>query len=572
MTTFNDANAAAVTQINDAELRNRATSIAQQTYTSDALSRLSRIAALTSLSGGVTQAEMREEADLFARYHVARDQAISMLDGDPVAKKEMAGFYSRKSIKSFDDAIAAFLVTQKADPIKIIADAADVSHPNGTDAWTAARDSLNRRGDALVSASKSSRNLNLLVFLLATGLSLSLALLVARSISKPLISVAEQSERMSTETLPNAVRGVLSTPVGHEVVEPTLPPIEVQSRDEVALVASAINDLQDRTIGLAVEQAVQRTNFADTFLSLGRRVQGLVGNQLDFITELEDSEDDPDTLADLFRLDHFATQIRRNAESMVVLAGVSERRVGGAPTMVVDVLRSALSEVENYARVDIGQVADARVSGTIGADLSHILAELIDNGLKFSDASTRVEVTGDDEDLGYTISITDRGVGMDAEQLATANRRLKGTESFTVAPSKYMGLFVAGHLAEQLGASVSVEAAPSGSGVVSKVELGEEMILRGTGFVQEEDAPKEPIDQSLGSLLSMHRKLSAREGTSTDRSSSDSWPAVSTPPSDEAPPTEPSQDEPTPPSDQPPTDAPAPPKPAVAPPKRFGES
>ena len=182
-----------------------------------------------------------------------------MLDDDPDAKKEMAGFYSRKSIKSFDDAIADFLVTQKANPIQIIADAADVSHPNGTDAWTAARDSLNRRGDALVSASKSSRNLNLLVFLLATGLSLCLALLVARSISKPLISVAEQSERMSTETLPNAVRGVLNTPVGHEVVEPTLPPIEVQSRDEVALVASAINDLQDRTIGLAVEQAVQRT-------------------------------------------------------------------------------------------------------------------------------------------------------------------------------------------------------------------------------------------------------------------------------------------------------------------------
>ena len=126
-----------------------------------------------------------------------------------------------------------------------------------------------------------------------------------------------------------------------------------------------------------------------------------------------------------------------------------------------------------------------------------------------------------------SISIIDRGVGMDAEQLATANRRLKGTESFTVAPSKYMGLFVAGHLAEQIGASVSVEAAPSGSGVVSKVDLGEEMVLRGTGFVQEEDAPKEPIDQSLGSLLSMHRKLSAREGTSTDRSSTDSWPAVS---------------------------------------------
>ena len=274
MTTFNDANAAAVTHINDAELRNRATSIAQQTYTADALSRLSRVAALTSLSGGVTQAEMQEEADLFARYHVARDQAISTLSGDPVAKKEMAGFYNRKSIKSFDDAITAFLVTQKADPIKIIADAADVSHPNGTDAWTAARDSLNRRGDALVSASKSSRNLNLVVFLLATGLSLTLALLVARSISKPLISVAEQSERMATETLPNAVRGVLNTPVGHEVVEPTLPPIEVQSRDEVALVAGAINDLQDRTIGLAVEQAVQRTNFADTFLNLGRRVQG----------------------------------------------------------------------------------------------------------------------------------------------------------------------------------------------------------------------------------------------------------------------------------------------------------
>lgn len=508
---FNVANADAVTHIDDAELRNRATSIAQQTYTSDALSRLSRAAALTTLKGGITDDEMRAEVALFSRYHLARDQAIAMLSDDPAAQKVMAGFYNRSSIKAFDKAIDTFIKTKEVNPTKIIADAADVSHPNGTDAWIAARDSLQRRGDSLVSAAEASRNLNLVIFFVATGLSLALALLVARSISEPLISVADQSNRMATEVLPNAIRDVLATPVGQDIVPPPVAPIEVSSRDEVALVAGSLNDLQQRTLDLAVEQAGQRKNFADTFLSLGRRVQGLVGQQLDFITELEDSEQDPDTLANLFRLDHFATRIRRNAESMVVLAGVAEPRRGGEPTLVVDVLRSALSEVEDYARVGIGQVADARVAGSVAADLSHILAELIDNGLKFSDATARVDVSGVYDDAGYVIEITDRGVGMDAAQLALANRRLDGTESFTVAPSQYMGLYVAGHLAERIGASVSVESGPDGTGVVSKVTLGQEMVLRGTGFVEDEDAPKVPLDQSLGSLLSMHHKLSVRE-------------------------------------------------------------
>src|SRR5690606_3775206 len=139
---------------------------------------------------------------------------------------------------------------------------------------------------------------------------------VNRSITRPLQSLTEQAERMATATLPGAVQQVLETPLGEDVEIPTVEPIEVRTRDEVADVAAALNVVQQSALDLAVEQAALRRNIADSFVNLGRRNQNLLDRQLDFITELERDETDPDRLASLFRLDHLATRMRRNAESL----------------------------------------------------------------------------------------------------------------------------------------------------------------------------------------------------------------------------------------------------------------
>ncbi|MBS1848954.1 MAG: sensor histidine kinase, partial [Actinobacteria bacterium] len=340
---------------------------------------------------------------------------------------------------------------------------------------------------------------------------------------------------MATKGLPEAVGSVLATPIGEDIVEPKLEPIVVSSRDEVRDVARSINDVQQRALQLAVEQAMQRRNFADSFLNLGRRVQGLVARQLDFITDLERTEEDEQVLENLFKLDHLATRIRRNAESLIVLAGVTRQRRAGQPAPVIDALRSALSEVDEYTRVTIGNVDEARLPTSVAADLAHILAELIENGLNFSPPTTTVDVSGRRLTDGYEITIVDHGIGMTPEQVETANRRLSGQESFTVAPSRYMGHFVAGHLATGLG--ISVELRSDADGTTATVTIGERLLARSRSArtasapaAAAESSPStvaapavaspttaaaSPQGSDLESLLGVHRRLSNPEPADT---------------------------------------------------------
>ncbi|HEV7761655.1 MAG TPA: nitrate- and nitrite sensing domain-containing protein, partial [Acidimicrobiales bacterium] len=207
---------------------------------------------------------------------------------------------------------------------------------------------------------------------------------VSRSITRPLRALTQQATDMANNRLPDAVLDILDTPLGDDVTVPHVDPIAVQTRDEVSDVAEALNTVQDSALDLAVEQAVLRRNIADSFVNLGRRNQNLLGRQLDFITELEHNETDPDTLANLFRLDHLATRMRRNAESLLVLAGIDPPRKWAAPVRITDAIRAALGEVEDYQRVTVRQVEPTTVMGSAAADLAHLLAELIENALIFS--------------------------------------------------------------------------------------------------------------------------------------------------------------------------------------------
>jgi HAMP domain-containing protein len=239
--------------------------------------------------------------------------------------------------------------------------------------------------------------------------------LVSKSITGPLHALTRQATDMANHRLPEAVVGILETPLGDDVSVPQVESVNVETRDEVGDVAHALNTVQDSALSLAVEQAVLRRNIADSFVNLGRRNQNLLSRQLNFITELEANETDPDTLSNLFRLDHLATRMRRNAESLLLLAGVDPPRTWSGPVRINDVIRAALGEVEDYQRVVDRGVEPAMVLGIAAADLAHLLAELIDNALIYSPPDQAVEVRGGRRSHvdggGYTLAVVDAGLG-----------------------------------------------------------------------------------------------------------------------------------------------------------------
>jgi signal transduction histidine kinase len=324
------------------------------------------------------------------------------------------------------------------------------------------------KGDASAAADDATKAQNLAILGLLAAMMVTF--LASLSITRPLRKLTLQAEEMASFKLPNAVQDILNTPLGENVTVPELSPIHVKTRDEVRDVAAALNVVQESAVGLAVEQAVLRRNIADSFVNLGRRNQNLIGRQLDFITELERNEADPDTLENLFKLDHLATRMRRNAESLLVLAGLEPPRQWSAPVDVANVIRAALAEVEGYQRVQQRHLDPATIAGSAAADMAHVLAELIENALVFSPPESAVEIFGRSGDGLYTLSVVDQGIGMSPEQLAEANSRLAGTESFTVAPSRYLGHYVAGHLARRIGVAIDLLESPSG-GVAVRISI-----------------------------------------------------------------------------------------------------
>jgi signal transduction histidine kinase len=358
--------------------------------------------------------------------------------------------------------------------------AVDVPDEEGYEAFKQAiAEQIRDRSAELNAAADLRQRLLLGLSGLVVVLAVALAWLVSRSITRPLRALTHQAKEMADRRLPEAVADILETPLGQDVAVPQVPPVTLLTRDEVSDVADALNTVQDTAVDLAVEQAVLRRNIADSFVNLGRRNQNLLGRQLDFITQLESQETEPETLASLFRLDHLATRMRRNAESLLVLAGIEPPRQWAAPVRVTDVIRAALSEVEDYQRVTVRGVEPATIVGSGAADLAHLLAELIENALVFSPPDQTVDIRGrnrpgasggPDGSIGYTLAVIDSGLGMSAEDIAAADRRLAGTESFTIAPSKYLGHYVAGNLAARHGIRVHLESSP-GNGITAAVDL-----------------------------------------------------------------------------------------------------
>ncbi|MGA4955739.1 sensor histidine kinase [Streptomyces lavendulocolor] len=307
-----------------------------------------------------------------------------------------------------------------------------------------------------------------------------LAAMMARQMSTSMSRLRTAAFDIAEQRLPMLVDQLSRTDPGR--VDTRVQPIPIDSQDEIGEVARAFDQVHREAVRLAAEQALLRGNVNAIFTNLSQRNQSLIEGQLTLITELENNEADPDQLENLFRLDHLATRMRRNGENLLILAGEEPGRRWNQPVPLVDVLRAASSEVEQYERIELTGVPESEIHGQAVTDLVHLLAELLENATTFSSPQTKVRVTATRlPDGRVMIEIHDKGIGLTAEDFADINHKLANPPTVDAAISQRMGLFVVGRLADRHGIRVQLRPSGEQAGTTSLVMLPDAITHGGGG-------------------------------------------------------------------------------------------
>ncbi|MGN7779579.1 ATP-binding protein [Mycolicibacterium sp. 22603] len=258
-------------------------------------------------------------------------------------------------------------------------------------------------------------------------------------------------------------------------------PIPVHTTEELGQLAHVVDELHEQALHLAGEQARLQVQVSDMFETVSRRSRSLVDQQLTLIDQLERDEQDPHRLEDLFRLDHLAARLRRNGANLLVLAGSDTTRGHSDPVPLSAVVNAAASEVEDYTRLQTAELPDCAVAGTVAADLVHVLAELADNGLRYSPPATTVRISGlRTEDGALVLEIGDDGLGMAEPDLRVTNTRLQSDGEVTAYTTRHMGLFVVARLAARHGLVVRLRATVSGepnSGTTAGIYVPAQLVI-----------------------------------------------------------------------------------------------
>jgi signal transduction histidine kinase len=305
------------------------------------------------------------------------------------------------------------------------------------------------------------------VGLAAVLLSAFLMLRFGRRISRELVGLQGAARDLADQRLPDIVSRLRR---GDDVnVADEAPPLDIGKTAEVSNVAEAFSTVQRTAIEAAVGQAELRKSVNQVFLNLARRNQALLHRQLAMLDTLERKAPDSEALEDLFRLDHLTTRMRRHAEGLIILSGAVPGRGWRKPVSVLDVLRGAIGEIEDYARVEVISTAEETIVGSAVADLIHLIAELVENAVSFSPPNTPVEVDAGLVGNGFVVEIQDRGLGMSEQKLAAINDQLAHPPEFDLADSDQLGLFVVGTLADRHGIKISL--CPNAYGGLTTVVL-----------------------------------------------------------------------------------------------------
>ncbi|MFE6872829.1 nitrate- and nitrite sensing domain-containing protein [Kitasatospora sp. NPDC057692] len=342
--------------------------------------------------------------------------------------------------------------------------------------------------------------LNSLIVLTALILAGVLTGYVARSMILGMRTLRNAALDIADHRLPELVERLSKT--DPDRVDTNVTPIPLHGKDEIGEVARAFDQVHRQAVALAAEQALLRGNVNAIFTNLSRRSQSLIQRQLALITDLENNEADPDQLENLFKLDHLATRMRRNGENLLVLAGEEAGRRWNTPVPLVDVLRAAASEVEQYERVELSGIPEAEVVGAAVTDLVHLLAELLENATTFSSPQTRVLVNATRlPDGRVLVEIHDKGIGLTAEDFAEINEKLAEPPTVDATISRRMGLFVVGRLSQRHDIRVQLRPSGESAGTTSLVML--------PPFVTQMAAAPEPEEQFTVSRIFAEQEPSA---------------------------------------------------------------
>ncbi|WP_198048278.1 nitrate- and nitrite sensing domain-containing protein, partial [Saccharomonospora iraqiensis] len=321
---------------------------------------------------------------------------------------------------------------------------------------------IQRRSDALAADARRSAALDAGIVLGALLVAAVLAVVITRSLVRPVRALRASALDVAENRLPAAVEDILTEehPRPEDTATRAVDPVPVHTREELGEVARAFDAVHGEAVRLAGEQAMLRENVNSMFVNLSRRSQDLVERQLGVLDRMEEHEQDPDILGGLFELDHLATRMRRNSENLLVLAGEDAGRPLPGSVPADEIIGAALSEVEDYKRIKVAVTPNLSVPGDAAADLIHVVSELFENATAYSPEHEPVSVVSSvGADREWRIDITDRGAGMPDTEIRRANERLADPPEVDVEVSRRMGLYVVGRLARRHRIGVRLAAA-----------------------------------------------------------------------------------------------------------------
>ncbi|MCW2898939.1 MAG: histidine kinase [Streptosporangiaceae bacterium] len=462
--------------LDDKELAKDTRTVIQLDRTWELLGQEDTLLAGALAGGNVNAAEHIDFIEIVGarRFDLARS-TVELQHMDPVAYRQLTRSEKLTRLRDLEDQV-------------IRRTRAGTRPPVNAQQWSAAagpaladlRQTVQSAGNRLVKRAEPIAMGVIIRVVLACGLgllaviaSIVVSVTTARALLRQLKKLRSAAWELADQRLPSVVERLGN---GEEVdVAAEAPPLRFGA-DEIGQLGRAFNAVQETAIRVAVEQAELRRGIRDILLSLARRSQTLVRRQLSLLDVMERRELDPTELEDLFQIDHLATRMRRNAENLIVLSGATPARGWRRSVPMVDVIRAAIGEVEEYSRVNVLPVGRITLQGRAVGDVAHLLAELIENALSFSPAYTVVQIGGHMAARGYAIEIDDRGLGMSEESRAAANERIRNSAEFNLSSTARLGLYVVSRLADRYGIRVSLKRSPYG-GTTAVVLIPLELVV-----------------------------------------------------------------------------------------------
>ncbi|KRD16874.1 histidine kinase [Mycobacterium sp. Root265] len=424
---------------------------------------------LVNLGGEVPEPELRTSMNTVAGTEPSTLFGMSQIlgVGSAEAKELQEQFIRRMAIMANPTAV----LVNNPELSQSIAATNDIADAVISETTTSVTTTVGQQAEA----QRSTAIRDAVVVIAAILFALLIVALVARSLVRPLRRLRDSALKVAHTELARELDQVRNGGDPGPVR-----PIPVHTTEEIGQVAHAVDELHEQAVLLAGEQARLQVQVSDMFETLSRRSRSLVDQQLSLIDRLERDEEDPQRLDSLFRLDHLAARMRRNGANLLVLAGTKVTREHTEPVPVAAVVNAAASEVEEYTRVITDVVPDCDISGTVAADLVHVLAELMDNALRYSPPDSQVRVSAVRTGNGaLVIEVADLGLGMAEPDLRVANTRLQSGGEVTPYTARHMGLFVVGRLAAQHGFVVRLRSTVPGeahSGTTAGVYVPEELL------------------------------------------------------------------------------------------------